>query len=139
MSQSLKHRYAWSPLFGSNAPYVEELYEAYLGDTSSVSPQWQGFFTNFGTEAPTQGNAVPRVSHRQLQAVLATRRVRSAPVARPAAAGSSTASEKQAAVSRLIQIYGLRGHQVADLDPLRLTTRRIPAVFKFDNLGLSEA
>ena len=28
MSQSLQHRYAWSPLFGGNAVYVEELYES---------------------------------------------------------------------------------------------------------------
>ncbi|MYJ95602.1 MAG: 2-oxoglutarate dehydrogenase E1 component, partial [Proteobacteria bacterium] len=48
------------------------------------------------------------------------------------------ASEKQAAVSRLIQVYSLRGHQIADLDPLGLWQRSIPAVMKLDFLGLDE-
>ena len=47
-------------------------------------------------------------------------------------------SEKQAAVSRLIQVYSLRGHQVADLDPLGLWERSTPAVMKLDFLGLDE-
>ena len=47
-------------------------------------------------------------------------------------------SEKQAAVSRLIQVYSLRGHQVADLDPLDLWERSTPAVMKLDFLGLDE-
>ena len=47
-------------------------------------------------------------------------------------------SEKQAAVSRLIQVYSLRGHQVADLDPLNLWERSTPAVMKLDFLGLDE-
>ena len=37
-----KNRFSY--LFGSNAPYIEELYEAYLSDPDSVSPEWQGYF-----------------------------------------------------------------------------------------------
>src|SRR5690606_41004224 len=49
------------------------------------------------------------------------------------------ASEKQAAVSRLIQVYSLRGHQTADLDPLGLWKRHTPAVLKLDFLGIEPA
>ena len=45
MSQSLKYRYAWSPLFGSNAAYVEELHDDYLEDAASVDPDWVQFFS----------------------------------------------------------------------------------------------
>ena len=48
-------------------------------------------------------------------------------------------SEKQAAVSRLIQVYSLRGHQIADIDPLGLMQRHTPGVLKLDYLGLTEA
>ena len=33
-----------STLFGSNAPFIEELYERYLGDPASVPAEWRGYF-----------------------------------------------------------------------------------------------
>ena len=51
----------------------------------------------------------------------------------------TAAEEKQSAVSRLIQVYSLRGHQIADLDPLKLQDRPVPGVLKLDYLGLTEA
>ena len=41
--------------------------------------------------------------------------------------------------SRLIQVYSLRGHQIADIDPLGLMDRPTPGVLKLEYLGLSEA
>ncbi len=38
MSQSIRDHYLSSPLFGANAPYVEDLYEAYQRD-----PELYGF------------------------------------------------------------------------------------------------
>jgi len=137
MTQSLQARYAWSPLFGSNAPYVEELYEEFLLDAASVPDKWRAFFETLdGASASHPTN--PSVSHRALRHELAARTSTHGTSVAPAS-GRPVASEKQASVSRLIQIYGLRGHQVADLDPLRLTERRVPAVFKLDHLGLSDA
>ena len=57
----------------------------------------------------------------------------------PAGAVSADASEKQAAVSRLIQAYALRGHQIADIDPLGLMQRPTPSVLKLDYFDLTEA
>jgi len=39
----------------------------------------------------------------------------------------------------LIQVYSLRGHQIANIDPLGLMNRRVPGVLKLDYLGLNEA
>ncbi len=137
MSQSLQQRYAWSPLFGSNATYVEELYESYVADATSVTENWQQFFSTVGIE-PRPGAIDAARSHRRVREFLTEQAATGGATGSVAGgSGSTAASEKQASVSRLIQIYGLRGHQIADLDPLKLTERRMPAVFNLDYLGLS--
>ena len=39
-----------SYLFGGNAPYVEELYEAWLSDPASVPESWRGYFERMQRE-----------------------------------------------------------------------------------------
>lgn len=133
MSQSIRDHYLSSPLFGANAPYVEDLYESYQRDPASVPENWRRFFASMGP-APA---AVTRVVSLPSPGTRA---------GRPAAAAAATAarpgdafSVKQAAVSRLIQVYSQRGHQVADLDPLGLAERRLPQVMRLDYVGLGEA
>jgi len=65
MSQTLEYRYAWSPLFGGNAVYVEDLYETYLDNPNSVPENWQRFVSGI---AGSDGDSV---SHRQLREALA--------------------------------------------------------------------
>jgi 2-oxoglutarate dehydrogenase E1 component len=133
MSQSLQQRYASSPLFGGNAAYVEDLYEAFLEDPARVPENWRRLFADM---QPGEGE---RISHRDLQAALAAGQG-PAVVAGPASAPRvSAANEKQAAVSRLIQVYSLRGHQIAEIDPLGMMDRHIPVVLRMDYLGLTEA
>ena len=33
-----------STLFGSNAPFIEELYDRYLADPASIDGEWRGYF-----------------------------------------------------------------------------------------------
>src|SRR2546426_9522836 len=61
-----------SYLFGANAPFIEELYEAYLDDPRSVPEQWREYFDklqlvsaggNGGRDrapAPSGGAVAPR-------------------------------------------------------------------------------
>jgi 2-oxoglutarate dehydrogenase E1 component len=49
------------------------------------------------------------------------------------------ANEKQAAVARLVQIYGNRGHLIAHIDPLGLLQRPRPSVLTLEYAGLSSA
>ena len=35
-----------SYLFGANAPFIEELYESYLADPSTVSAEWRRYFAS---------------------------------------------------------------------------------------------
>ena len=139
MSQSLKDQYASTPLFGSNAPAVEAMYEQYLENPDSVSNGWRGYFRTLAKA----GNGSDReIAHSPIRRRLLDQanRIRvSGPVSAVASGDQLKASEKQAAVSRLIQVYSLRGHQVADLDPLGLTKRHTPGVLKLDYLGLDES
>ncbi|MGB5166093.1 MAG: 2-oxoglutarate dehydrogenase E1 component [Woeseiaceae bacterium] len=135
MSNTLKDRIASTPLFGGNASVVEALYEDYLADPGSVAPGWQDYFASLGDS----GN---EILHSEIRARLLAeaRGGRRTTRTNVASAGSKTASDrKQAAVSRMIQVYSLRGHQIADIDPLGLMERPVPGVLKLDYLGLSEA
>ncbi len=48
MSTSLKDRYISSPLYGSNAPAVEAMYEQYLKNPNSVSDGWRSYIRTLG-------------------------------------------------------------------------------------------
>src|SRR5579862_5355861 len=128
MPKSLSEWLVGTPLSGGNADYVEALYEQYLANPSSIDEAWRDYFDALGS------SAVAERAHRPVIAAIAERTQRSA---RPAAAAPPTgvASQKQAAVSRLMQIYSNRGHLVARIDPLELLQRPRPRVLDLDFAG----
>jgi len=136
MSDSVKDQYASTPLFGGNASAVEALYEQYLQDPGSVPASWRDYFDTLGASATD-------IAHSKIREGLLNearnggRRKTGVAAVGPRSGGAS--GEKQAAVSRLIQVYSLRGHQIADIDPLRLMERPVPGVLKLDYLGLTDA
>ena len=132
MSTVFKEQYESSPLQGANATYVEWLYEQFLAEPGSVPAEWRHYFS---TLAKDGGD----VAHGPIVQAVARRAQQRRPVtAATAGVSDSPAIEKQAAVSRLIQVYSLRGHQIADIDPLQLLERPAPSVLSFDFLGLDE-
>ncbi|MDH3408948.1 MAG: 2-oxoglutarate dehydrogenase E1 component [Gammaproteobacteria bacterium] len=136
MTDSLKEQYASTPLYGSNATAVEALYEKYLQDRDSVPAAWGDYFDTLG--APDTEVAHSAIREDLLRSARNGGR-RRVPVTAAGSRQAPTSGEKQAAVSRLIQVYSLRGHQIADIDPLGLMSRRVPGVLKLDYLGLTEA
>jgi len=132
MSNSLKEQLASTPLFGGNSSAVESLYEQYLEQPESVPDSWREYFA-------AMGDSSTEIAHSEIRAQL-LRESRAGrtigQVVRKSSGQAATSGEKQAAVSRLIQVYSLRGHQIADLDPLGLMERRVPGVLKLDYLGL---
>lgn len=136
MSNSLKEQYVTTPLFGSNAAAIETLYEQYLENPDSVAAGWRDYFRGIADG----GRDTPHSPIRQRLALDARGGKRSG-VGTAARSGTLDidASQKQAAVSRLIQVYSLRGHQIADIDPLGIMERHTPGVLKLDYLGLNEA
>ncbi len=135
MSNSLKDQYASSPLYGSNATAVESLYEQYLQNADSVGVEWRRYFQSLGADETEVRHEPIR---QRLRAGKRIARGNGAVTAGLAGTGAA-ANEKQAAVSRMIQVYSLRGHQIADLDPLGMTDRNVPGVLKLDYLGLTPA
>jgi 2-oxoglutarate dehydrogenase E1 component len=132
MSTVFKDQYESSPLQGANATYVEWLYEQFLAEPGSVPAEWRRYFSTLAADGG-------EVAHGPIVQAVARRVRQRVPETGAAPAGDAPAIEKQAAVSRLIQVYSLRGHQIADLDPLGLWERPAPAVLSFDFLGLDEA
>ena len=135
MSNSLKEQRASTPLFGGNASAVESLYEQYLEQPDSVSTEWREYFAALGDSETEIAHSVIR--EQLLQEAREGRKAGQLVRRRSDKAVSN--GEKQAAVSRLIQVYSLRGHQIADLDPLGLMERPMPGVLKLDYLGLGES
>ncbi len=135
MSQTLRQIYASSPLFGGNAAYMEQLYDCWLQDPTSVPARWRQFFAE---QAPADPEAPVRspTAGGARQAAAARHGV---PAAMHDTEYGDQSAEKQAAVSRLIQVYSLRGHQIADLDPLGMQQRPMPNVMRLDYAGLGDA
>jgi 2-oxoglutarate dehydrogenase E1 component len=131
MTESLRAQLALSPLSGANAPYVEALYEQYLLSPSSVDASWRTYFDAL------PGLAGAERAHGPVIAGLTARTQRQPGAVR--ATPSAVANEKQAAVSRLMEIYRNRGHLVAQIDPLNLQKRPRPRVLDLDYVGLGVA
>jgi len=130
-----------SYLFGSNAPYVEELYESWLDNPASVPDNWRAYFDQLQHVAATDGLETTRdQAHAPIVASFAARARANAFIerARPAAPDLSVAS-KQVSVESLIAAYRSLGSMWAELDPLKRQAR--PEIPELDPAfyGLTEA
>lgn len=106
----------FSYLFGSNAPYIEELYESFLADPDSVEGVWKQYFSDLAAQP---GATAKDVAHRPIQESFANL----AKQPRLAAAANcidEALLQKQIAVLRLITAYRIQGAHAAKLDPLNL-------------------
>ncbi|MBI3156207.1 MAG: 2-oxoglutarate dehydrogenase E1 component [Burkholderiales bacterium] len=115
-----------SYLFGGNAPYVEELYEAYLDNPGSVPDNWRTYFDNLQHVPAVDGSEARDVAHAPVIESFAQRAKAGTLVVRPS--GDELAiARKQLHVQSLIAAYRSLGARWADLDPLKRTERpRIP-------------
>ena len=87
-------------LQGANAEYIEQLYEAYCDDPTSVPDQWQVFFAGYETAGGTTASIpTPRAAQSRQ-------------------ADSPTQAEPTLGVFDLIHSYRELGHLIANLDPL---------------------
>jgi 2-oxoglutarate dehydrogenase E1 component len=125
----LSRQNATTSLWGGNSTYVEDLYERYLAG-EAVPADWQKFFTGLAA-ARTDTAHGPIVRELEQRAQL--------PRMVSAAASDAGQSEKQAVVSRLIQIFTNRGHLIARVDPLGLMERTKPRLMDLDYMGLTDA
>ncbi|MEO7851197.1 MAG: 2-oxoglutarate dehydrogenase E1 component [Rubrivivax sp.] len=115
-----------SYLFGGNAPYVEELYEAYLDNPGSVPDTWRDYFDKLQNVAAVDGSEGRDVAHAPVVASFAQRAKANAFALRTSAEDLAVA-RKQVHVQSLVGAYRSVGSRWADLDPLKRAERpKIP-------------
>ncbi|MCZ6522898.1 MAG: 2-oxoglutarate dehydrogenase E1 component [Alphaproteobacteria bacterium] len=119
-------------LYGTNSAFIEELYARYLGDPGSVDESWRGFFADLGDDleavladsrgAPWgAGDGRPEPSHAEAFGLVAAVPA-AVPAAAPAAGPEAVQEATRDSISALmlIRAFRVRGHLIADLDPLGL-------------------
>src|SRR5690606_36256695 len=136
---SEKELLATSYLFGSNAPYVEELYESYLDNPGSIPEQWRNYFDQLQNQPAPGGTPQTRdQAHAPIVESFAQRAKANAFVAHVPEPDLSAAT-KPIPVQSLIAPYPSPAVRFADLDPLKRHGRQSipdpdPALY-----GLTEA
>ncbi|MGQ9660041.1 MAG: 2-oxoglutarate dehydrogenase E1 component [Thermochromatium sp.] len=120
-----------SAFYGGNAAFIEDLYERYLVDPEGIDVAWRTRFDGLRQEA-ADDTLRAEIPHGPIRDHF--RRLAGAPracvVVRPTECLDPIAAKKQAAVLSLIDAYRYLGHQVADIDPLRL--REVPPIADLD-------
>jgi 2-oxoglutarate dehydrogenase E1 component len=150
---------------GVSPSFVESLYRQYRADSSSVEASWQHYFSNIeaGVSGPSWVNPNwPPSTTDALTAGLDPTQMEpaakpskgapaaAAPAAAPAApAPAASGDMSQAEIERravesmralmLIRTYRVRGHLLANLDPLGLSMREEPADLTPEWHGFTEA
>ena len=115
-----------SHLFGGNAPYVEEMYEAYLDNPGSVAENWRTYFDALQHLPAVDGSNERDVAHAPVVESFAQRAKANAFGSKASSADLAVA-RKQVHVQSLIAAYRFLGSRWADLDPLKRQERpKIP-------------
>lgn len=115
-------------LSADGVAYIEALYEEYLADKNSVDDKWQAYFKDYENQNDAPHNAIKQ----QFLALAKNQTSGMLP------AKADQANPKQMAVHGLISAYRRVGHRKANLDPLALAKRLVPAELELAYHGLTE-
>jgi len=136
---SLQELQSSSYLYGTNAAYVEELYELYLQDSSLVPEFWRNYFADLQNLPAVDGKESTRdQAHGPIIESFAQRAKANAFAGHVSAQDLSIAM-KQVSVQSLIAAYRSLGVRVATLDPLQRSERPQYAELDPAFYGLTEA
>jgi len=146
----------FSDIAGNVSPaFIDALYARFKASPDSVEPGWRGFFEGLedSMAGPSWGSdRWPLSTTDDLTAALDPTQMEPAPkpakgakpVAAPAPAKLSDADVIRAAADAiraqgLVRTYRVRGHLAANLDPLGLAKREMPADLRTEYHGFSDA
>ncbi len=121
MQELLKNSY----LSAGSMTYIEDLYDDYLSNPTSVSDDWRQLFDQY---ANGDKNQLPHRDIIEYFKELAQQKPQAVTV---------SGCEKQAEVTDLINSFRAYGHLMAKLDPLGLDTPRVLESLKPETHGLS--
>ena len=128
MSKSIGEKFKESFKYGGNSEYLDLMYEEYLRDPSSLSLEWKKYFDSIQ-------NGQIDVSHEAIKDKFKNSTFRSKEKNIPINNAASKASD----VQNLINAYRRRGHEVADLDPLKLRPQKEVTDLNLDFHNLSQS
>ena len=126
-----------SHLNGSNAAYVEDMYEQWLLDPSQVPSDWRDCFEKLPRVSDAVGADTPHSPVRAHFAQLARNRGRVRETAGADQGVYSEHEDKQVKVQQMITAFRVRGHQAAKLDPLDLLDRKSVSDLTLEHHGLA--
>jgi 2-oxoglutarate dehydrogenase E1 component len=131
---SMKKMQQESYLSGSNAVFIEELYSKYLQNENDVDENWRQWFSQL-----KNGEITPDQDHlaiqEQMKSAVKNKKISSLTVS----SGQHEHQIEQVEVLQLINAYRFKGHQKADLDPLKLQEVGTIADLTLEGHNLSEA
>jgi 2-oxoglutarate dehydrogenase E1 component len=114
-------------LNGSNLAFVEDLYAAYLRDPGSVPEAWRSYFSTMpGNGSAADGSAARDGFGPSFRPSSLFNPPRSAGAAGPGIAVDVADAELTQRLDRLVRNYRVRGHRVADLNPLGARAHEVP-------------
>lgn len=131
---SMKKEQQESYLSGANAVFIEELYSKYLKNENDVEENWRNWFSEL-----KNGELVSDQDHLAIQAQIKSavmNKKSSSPMVNNA---QHEHQVKQVSVLQLINAYRFKGHQKADLDPLKLHVKETIEDLTLEGHNLSEA
>ena len=126
-------------LFGGNAPYVEEMYENYLADPTSVGDNWRDYFDELQHVPATDGSNAKDVPHLPVINAFAERAKQGTTRVLQASGADSELGRKRTAVQQVIAAYRNVGARWADLDPLKRAERRPIPELELPFYGFTDA
>jgi 2-oxoglutarate dehydrogenase E1 component len=123
------------PLNSMSLGFVEALYADFLEDASSVAPEWQRYFHSLGEANGSSLRLAAGPSFRRSSMFNPPTQ------AQPNGHGATkelNVAVLQDRVDQLIRAYRVRGHMIANLDPLGMP-RPVPPELDLEFYGLTEA
>ena len=132
MASVMKEFEGTSNLYGSNAPYVEELYERYLADPNAVDAGWRAVF-----DAWQKGGGSKDVAHSPV--IAAFENLARNPAGAAAAAPAAGGDDKSLKVLQYIRAHRVLGSRYSQLDPLKRLERTPVPELELSFYGLGDA
>ena len=122
MTELYKQYLDTSYLSGGNAAYVEDQYEAYLQDPTSVSEALRAYFDALQNVPAVDGSNARDIPHAPIVTSFAER-AKHGPIKTIVASADSDMGRKRVAATQLVAAYRNVGLRWADLDPLKRQER----------------
>ena len=122
MTELYKQYLDTSYLSGGNAAYVEDQYEAYLQDPTSVSEALRAYFDALQNVPAVDGSNARDIPHAPIVTSFAER-AKHGPIRTIVASADSDMGRKRVAATQLVAAYRNVGLRWADLDPLKRQER----------------